>query len=68
MVEFDNMLTFIVRRTASKAEIKEAIESLFAVKVSGLQTEITTKGVKKAYIRLAPEFSASEIASRLGMV
>ena len=68
MVEFENKLTFIVRREATKREIKEAIENLFGVKVVSVQTEITSKGVKKAYAKLSPEHSAGEIASRLGMV
>ena len=68
MVEFENKLTFIVRRTASKNDIKEAIENLFDVKVLKVQTEITPKGVKKAYAKLSPDTPASEIAARLGMV
>lgn len=68
MVEFENKLTFIVRRTASKSDIKEAIENLFDVKVLKVQTEITPKGVKKAYAKLSPDTPASEIAARLGMV
>jgi large subunit ribosomal protein L23 len=68
MVEFDNKLTFVVKKSASKENIKEAIEDLFEVKVLKVQTEITPKGVKKAYAKLSPENSASEIASRLGMV
>jgi len=68
MVEFDNKLTFIVRKSATKKEIKEAVEKLFDVKVLRVQTEVTPKGVKKAYAKLGPEHSASEIASRMGMV
>jgi len=68
MVEFENKLTFIVRRTAKKKDIKEAIENLFGVKVLKVQTETTPEGVKKAYAKLSEETPASEIASRLGMV
>lgn len=68
MVEFDNKLTFIVRRTATKRDIKEAIQTLFDVKVIKVQTETTPKGEKKAYAKLSDDASASEIASRLGMV
>ncbi len=68
MVEFENKLTFIVRRTASKKDIKEAVESLFDVKVISVQTETTPKGAKKAYAKLSEDTPASEIASRLGMV
>lgn len=68
MVEFENKLTFIVRRKASKEQIKEAIENLFDVKVISVQTQITTDGVKKAYAKLSEDTPASEIAARLGMV
>jgi large subunit ribosomal protein L23 len=68
MVEFDNKLTFIVRREADKKQIKEAIEALFGVKVVKVRTEITTSGVKKAYATLSKDTPAGEIASRLGMV
>jgi large subunit ribosomal protein L23 len=68
MVEFENKLTFIVRKSATKNQIKEAVEGLFDVKVVNVQTEVTPKGVKKAYAKLSPETPASEIASRLGMV
>ncbi|MBN2330474.1 MAG: 50S ribosomal protein L23 [Candidatus Aenigmarchaeota archaeon] len=68
MVEFENKLTFIVKREATKTQIKEAVENLFDVKVLSVQTEFTPKGVKKAYAKLSPDHSASEIASRLGMV
>ncbi len=68
MVEFDNKLTFVVRRGATKEEIKEAMENLFDVKVLKVQVVITPQGVKKVYAKLSPEHSASEIASRLGMV
>ena len=68
MVEFDNKLTFIVKREATKIQIKEAVENLFDVKVLSVQTEVTPKGAKKAYAKLSPDNSASEIASRLGMV
>jgi len=68
MVEFENKLTFIVRRTATKKEIKDAIESLFGVKVVRVQTETMRSGAKKAYAKLSDDTPASEIASRLGMV
>lgn len=68
MVEFDNKLTFIVRKEATKQEIKDAVENLFDVTVIQVHTQITPKGVKKAYAKLSPDDHASEIASRLGMV
>jgi len=63
-----NTLTFIVRRDATKHQIKEAVEKLLGVKVLKVRTLITPRGEKKAYVRLAPEYSASEAASKLGAV
>ncbi|MBI4173396.1 MAG: 50S ribosomal protein L23 [Candidatus Aenigmarchaeota archaeon] len=68
MIELQNNLVFMVRRTASKRAIKQAVEQGFAVKVQSVRTEITRKGQKKAYVRLAPDSSAVDIATRMGMV
>jgi large subunit ribosomal protein L23 len=68
MVELENKLIFIVKRDSDKKQIKEAVERGFDVRVEKVTTEITTKGQKKAYIKLSSEFIASDIASRLGMV
>jgi len=68
MVELENKLVFIVSKKADKEEIKEAIEKEFEVKVMWVRTEITTRGQKKAYIKISPEFSAADIASKLGMI
>jgi len=68
MVELENKLVFIVSKKADKKEIKEAIEKEFEVKVEWVKTEITTRGQKKAYVKISPEFSAADIASKLGMI
>jgi large subunit ribosomal protein L23 len=68
MVEIENKLVFIVNKKASKSEIKEAIEKEFEVKVDKVRTEITTRGQKKAYVKINPEFSAADVASKLGMI
>jgi large subunit ribosomal protein L23 len=68
MVEMDNKLVFIVSKKANKKDIKEAIEKGFDVKVRGIKTEITTRGQKKAYIKLAEGYEAADVASRLGMI
>jgi len=68
LIERENKIVFIVDRKASKKQIKEAIEKTFEVKVDKINTEITFKGEKKAYIRLKPEFKAMDVATKLGMV
>jgi large subunit ribosomal protein L23 len=68
MVELENKLVFIVKKDATKSRIKEAVENGFNVKVLSVNVEITMKGQKKAYIKLSPEHSAADIATRLGMI
>ncbi len=67
-IETTNTLTFIVDLKATKHEVKRAVEELFDVKVEKVRTLITPKGEKKAYVRLAPEYKASEVATRLGII
>jgi large subunit ribosomal protein L23 len=68
IVEAENKLVFIVSTKATKADIKKAVEAAFSVKVIGVSTMITMQGQKKATVRLHPDSSASDIASRLGML
>ncbi|MEM5791022.1 MAG: 50S ribosomal protein L23 [Candidatus Aenigmatarchaeota archaeon] len=68
LVEKENKIVFIVNRKAKKKEIKEAFEKLFEVKVEKVNTQIMPTGEKKAIIKLKPEFKASDISAKLGMV
>ncbi|MEM5872075.1 MAG: 50S ribosomal protein L23 [Candidatus Aenigmatarchaeota archaeon] len=68
MIEKENKLVFIVNKKVSKNDIKEAVEKEFGVKVEDVQTQITMKGEKKAYVKLNKEYSAMDIASKLGMI
>lgn len=68
MVEKDNKLIFIVNLKADKADIKKAVEELYAVKVSKVNLQITNQGTKKAYVKLTDEFKASDVAIKLGIL
>lgn len=68
LVERANTVTFVVDRKADKKQIKEAFEKVFEVKVAGVNTEITLKGEKKAYIKLKPEYKAADVAVKLGII
>jgi len=67
MVERENKLTFIVDKRATKPDIKKAVETIYEVKVDKVNIVITMKGEKKAYVKLKPEYSASEVAARIGL-
>ena len=66
-IDQNNELTFMVRRTASKTQIKTALEELYAVKVERVNTQITSLGEKVAYIKLEAEHSAEDIAVKMGV-
>ncbi len=63
-----NKIVFIVSRSSGKLEIKNAVEGMYGVKVEKVNTVISPHGKKKAYVLLAKEFPASELASKLGML
>jgi len=67
-VEKENKLTFIVSIKANKNEIKHAIEKLYAVKVKTVNTNINTSGEKRAIVALEKEFSATELATKIGLL
>jgi large subunit ribosomal protein L23 len=68
MVEKDNKLIFIVNLKAGKADVKNAVEQLYAVKVKKVNLLITSQGVKKAFVKLTPEYRASDVAIKLGIL
>lgn len=68
MMESENKLTFIVEDTATKPTIKKAIETKFKVKVVAVNVLVTPEGTKKAFIKLAPENPAMDIATQLGAI
>ncbi|MGY5864692.1 MAG: 50S ribosomal protein L23 [Candidatus Thorarchaeota archaeon] len=66
-VDEENKLIFYVIRSANKNTIKWAVESLYEVVVEKVNTLIMPDGKKKALVRLAPEYSAAEVATNLGI-
>ncbi|MFW9974978.1 MAG: 50S ribosomal protein L23 [Candidatus Thorarchaeota archaeon] len=66
-VDAENKLIFYVVRSANKNTIKWAVETLYDVVVEKVNTLIMPNGQKKALVRLAPEYSAAEVATNLGI-
>ncbi|MCH2267761.1 MAG: 50S ribosomal protein L23 [Candidatus Poseidoniales archaeon] len=63
--ENNNRIEFIVRREATKKQIREAVEQMFDVKVVKVNTRITITG-KHASVRLAEGYDAEDAALKLG--
>jgi large subunit ribosomal protein L23 len=68
MVETDNKLMFIVNLKAGKSDVKRAVEQLYEVKVDKVTILITPQGEKKAFVKLKPEYKASDVAIKLGIL
>ncbi len=68
LMEMENKLVFVVEKTANKRAISRAVEDLYNIKVAKLNVVNTNKGIKKAYVQLTPEYSAEDIATRLGVL
>ncbi|MBD3310427.1 50S ribosomal protein L23, partial [Candidatus Woesearchaeota archaeon] len=68
LMDMENKLIFVVSRKAKKQEIKKAIEKMFKVKVVKINTVVTSKGQKRAYVKFSPETPAIDIATNLGLM
>jgi large subunit ribosomal protein L23 len=62
----NNSLIFIVRESATRAQVKRAFEELFEVKVESVKV-LNTKAGKQAIIKLAHGFKAEDVGMRIGI-
>ena len=68
MVEKENKLAFAVNLKAKKSDVKRAVEELYEVKVESVNTQVTPAGEKKAFVKLHPDYKASDVAIKLGIL
>ncbi|MDX1813873.1 MAG: 50S ribosomal protein L23 [Candidatus Bathyarchaeia archaeon] len=68
LLETENKLVFIVHRSATKRDIRAAVEMLYDVVVDKVNSTITTEGEKKAFVKLHPDYKAVDIAIKLGIL
>ena len=68
LADKQNKLLFAVALNATKQDIKKAIEEIFKVKVAKVNTHITARGEKRAYVTLSREYPAADIITRLGLM
>uniref|UniRef100_H0XLY1 Large ribosomal subunit protein uL23 n=1 Tax=Otolemur garnettii TaxID=30611 RepID=H0XLY1_OTOGA len=64
----DNTLVFIVDVKANKYQIKQAVKKLYDIDVAKVNTLIRPDGEKKAYVRLAPDYDALDVANKIGII
>lgn len=67
LIEIENTLVFVVDKRSNKQQIKQAVKDEFKAKVKSVNTEIK-QNRKIAYIKLAPESLAIDVATKLGLI
>ena len=68
LMESENKLIFVVDNKATKKEIKTAIEQMFNVEVSDVNTFVSPDGEKRAYIKFSAKNPAIDIATQMGLM
>ena len=68
LMEAENTLVFEVNRKSTKIDIKKALEEIYKVKIVRVNTLITPKGKKRAYVRLSADSLAIDLATQLGLM
>ncbi|EPQ14628.1 60S ribosomal protein L23a [Myotis brandtii] len=66
-IEDNNTLVFTVFK-ANKDQIKQAVKKLYDIDVAKVNTLIRPDGEKKAYVRLAPDYDALDVANKIGII
>ena len=66
-IEDHNTIVFMCDKQATKPMIRRAVEKRFDVKVIKVNTLIRLDGLKKAFVRLAPNVEAMEVATKIGL-
>lgn len=68
LMESENKLVFLVDKKSTKSQVKQELETLFDVKVVSVNTMIGPDGKKKAYITLAEQTPAIDLATKLELM
>jgi large subunit ribosomal protein L23 len=68
ILESENKLVFMVNKSATKSDIRLAVEELYDVVVDKVNSTITAEGEKKAFVRLSPDYKAVDVAIKLGIL
>ena len=68
ITEDHNTLVFIVDKKATKPQIRKACQDLYNIKVRKVNTMITARGEKKAFVILRKECDALEVANKIGIM
>lgn len=68
MIDRNNIICYIVDFRSDKIAIKKEFEETFGVKVAKVNTAMSIKNTKKAFITLKPQFKAADVARKLKLL
>ncbi len=67
MIENESKICFIVERSSTKPQIKEAVKTLYKEDATNVNTAITIYG-KKAFVQFTSTEKARDLATKIGML
>nr|ALS04166.1 60S ribosomal protein L23a [Acartia pacifica]ALS04168.1 60S ribosomal protein L23a [Acartia pacifica] len=67
-IEDNNTLVFICDIKANKHQVRAAVKKLYDINVAKVNTLVRPDGQKKAYVRLAPDYDALDVANKIGII
>ena len=65
-IERDNKIWFIVNEKSTRDQIKRAVEEISGMKITNVNI-LRDKEGKKAIVKISKDFSAEELATKLGI-
>jgi large subunit ribosomal protein L23 len=68
LMQEQNKISFVVSKSSNKASIRKEVETLFNVKIDKINILNKMKGEKVAIVKLKPENSAMDLATKLGLI
>ncbi|XP_004519023.1 60S ribosomal protein L23a [Ceratitis capitata] len=67
-IEDNNTLVFLTHLRANKNHVRAAVRKLYDIKVAKVNILVRPDGQKKAYVRLARDYDALDIANKIGII
>merc|ERR1712061_590131 len=68
LIEDNNPLVFIVDRRCNKYHIKSAVKKMYEIDAVKINTLNRPDGLKKAFVKLAPDYDALDVANKIGII
>lgn len=67
-IEDNNTLVFLCDTKASRTKVRLAVKKLYEIDVAKVNTMIRPDGLKKAFVKLAPDYDALDVANKIGII